>query len=327
MMMAMDIVSGAGRPRYLSASRTVAPVRRSVSSTASDADLRDAVAKRHGVAFLDQEQLSRARDDRGANGSVGARIFGEAVERERRRTRRQRGRRRASASADREAARAADAAGAGALNANRFRPGASGAIVGLQARSCSRATSASSAAPRASTADVDGRRRRRDVVPHRGRRRRPATRPARRRATPIVATRLMFIGVDSDRSTRSSWLCYYSSCTLHRLVLRSIESLRCRSSPSSPPDSPLPRLPGKPLADIDGRPMIEHVYRRAAARAVVARVIVATDDQRIADARRALRRRGAADARAITRAAPIGSPRSPRRSTATSSSTCRATSR
>ncbi|WP_410963578.1 cytidylyltransferase domain-containing protein, partial [Salmonella sp. SAL4455] len=25
------------------------------------------------------------------------------------------------------------------------------------------------------------------------------------------------------------------------------------------------RFPGKPLADIDGRPMIEHVYRRAAA--------------------------------------------------------------
>jgi 3-deoxy-manno-octulosonate cytidylyltransferase (CMP-KDO synthetase) len=42
------------------------------------------------------------------------------------------------------------------------------------------------------------------------------------------------------------------------------------------------RLPGKPLADIDGRPMIEHVYRRAAASTAVSRVIVATDDLRIA---------------------------------------------
>jgi 3-deoxy-manno-octulosonate cytidylyltransferase (CMP-KDO synthetase) len=42
------------------------------------------------------------------------------------------------------------------------------------------------------------------------------------------------------------------------------------------------RLPGKPLADIDGRTMIEHVYRRAAASPVVSRVIVATDDLRIA---------------------------------------------
>jgi 3-deoxy-manno-octulosonate cytidylyltransferase (CMP-KDO synthetase) len=42
------------------------------------------------------------------------------------------------------------------------------------------------------------------------------------------------------------------------------------------------RFPGKPLADIDGRPMIEHVYRRAQASAAVSRVIVATDDLRIA---------------------------------------------
>src|SRR5437660_9431677 len=44
------------------------------------------------------------------------------------------------------------------------------------------------------------------------------------------------------------------------------------------------RLSGKPLAEIDGRPMIEHVYRRANACAAVSRVIVATDDLRIADA-------------------------------------------
>jgi 3-deoxy-manno-octulosonate cytidylyltransferase (CMP-KDO synthetase) len=44
------------------------------------------------------------------------------------------------------------------------------------------------------------------------------------------------------------------------------------------------RLPGKPLADIAGRPMVEHVYRRAAAARGVAAVIVATDDERIASA-------------------------------------------
>lgn len=44
------------------------------------------------------------------------------------------------------------------------------------------------------------------------------------------------------------------------------------------------RLPGKALAEIGGRPMIEHVYRRAAAARLVSRVIVATDDRRIADA-------------------------------------------
>ena len=44
------------------------------------------------------------------------------------------------------------------------------------------------------------------------------------------------------------------------------------------------RLPGKALADIAGRPMIEHVYRRAAAAATVDAVVVATDDARIAGA-------------------------------------------
>ncbi|MBI4475712.1 MAG: 3-deoxy-manno-octulosonate cytidylyltransferase [Acidobacteria bacterium] len=42
------------------------------------------------------------------------------------------------------------------------------------------------------------------------------------------------------------------------------------------------RLPGKPLLEIDGRPMIEHVYRRATRARSVATVIVATDDDRIA---------------------------------------------
>ena len=44
------------------------------------------------------------------------------------------------------------------------------------------------------------------------------------------------------------------------------------------------RFPGKPLADLAGRPMIEHVYRRAAATPGVDRVIVATDDERVRQA-------------------------------------------
>ncbi len=44
------------------------------------------------------------------------------------------------------------------------------------------------------------------------------------------------------------------------------------------------RFPGKALAEIAGRPMIEHVYGRAAAARNVDAVIVATDDERIADA-------------------------------------------
>jgi 3-deoxy-manno-octulosonate cytidylyltransferase (CMP-KDO synthetase) len=47
------------------------------------------------------------------------------------------------------------------------------------------------------------------------------------------------------------------------------------------------RLPGKLLADIAGRPMVEHVYRRAAAARLVHAVIVATDDERIAGVVRA----------------------------------------
>lgn len=44
------------------------------------------------------------------------------------------------------------------------------------------------------------------------------------------------------------------------------------------------RLPGKPLADIHGKTLIEHVYRRAARATRVTRVVVATDDERILDA-------------------------------------------
>lgn len=43
------------------------------------------------------------------------------------------------------------------------------------------------------------------------------------------------------------------------------------------------RLPGKPLETIAGRPMIEHVHRRAAMAAGIDDVLVATDDERIAE--------------------------------------------
>ena len=42
------------------------------------------------------------------------------------------------------------------------------------------------------------------------------------------------------------------------------------------------RFPGKPLAPIGGKPMIQRVYERVAA--ILPEVAVATDDGRIADA-------------------------------------------
>jgi len=42
------------------------------------------------------------------------------------------------------------------------------------------------------------------------------------------------------------------------------------------------RLPGKPLRDINGKPMIQHVYERGK-ESSASEVVVATDDQRIAD--------------------------------------------
>ncbi len=43
------------------------------------------------------------------------------------------------------------------------------------------------------------------------------------------------------------------------------------------------RFPGKPLALIDGKPMIQHVVERANKVGLLSRVVVATDDQRIGD--------------------------------------------
>ena len=44
------------------------------------------------------------------------------------------------------------------------------------------------------------------------------------------------------------------------------------------------RLPGKPLADILGKPMVQHVYERALEVPGVDTVVIATDDQRVVDA-------------------------------------------
>ncbi|UCE28426.1 MAG: 3-deoxy-manno-octulosonate cytidylyltransferase [Candidatus Coatesbacteria bacterium] len=46
------------------------------------------------------------------------------------------------------------------------------------------------------------------------------------------------------------------------------------------------RFPGKALADIAGKPMVQHVYERCAACERLDRLYVATDDQRIYDAAR-----------------------------------------
>ena len=47
------------------------------------------------------------------------------------------------------------------------------------------------------------------------------------------------------------------------------------------------RLEGKPLADILGKPMIQHVWERCRESNSLDRIVVATDDVRISDAVRA----------------------------------------
>ena len=47
------------------------------------------------------------------------------------------------------------------------------------------------------------------------------------------------------------------------------------------------RLPGKPLADILGKPMIRHVYEQVSRAEKLDAVVIATDDERIVDAVRA----------------------------------------
>ena len=47
------------------------------------------------------------------------------------------------------------------------------------------------------------------------------------------------------------------------------------------------RLPGKPLSDIHGKPLVQHVHDRVRGARGVDRVLVATDDERILAAVRA----------------------------------------
>src|SRR5271169_2860150 len=47
------------------------------------------------------------------------------------------------------------------------------------------------------------------------------------------------------------------------------------------------RFPGKPLATIAGKPMLQHVFERASQARYLTRLVVATDDERIRDAARA----------------------------------------
>jgi 3-deoxy-manno-octulosonate cytidylyltransferase (CMP-KDO synthetase) len=68
------------------------------------------------------------------------------------------------------------------------------------------------------------------------------------------------------------------------------------------------RFPGKALALIKGKPMVQWVYERTKRSRLVDRVIIATDDERIPPAR-------------------TGSPRLLKSSRASSWSTCRGTNR
>ena len=43
------------------------------------------------------------------------------------------------------------------------------------------------------------------------------------------------------------------------------------------------RFPGKPLADIAGKPMIQHVYERCLQTKTLSKIIVATDNQLVYD--------------------------------------------
>src|SRR6185436_15741306 len=44
------------------------------------------------------------------------------------------------------------------------------------------------------------------------------------------------------------------------------------------------RFPGKPIVEIDGKTLIEHVYRRVERARLVGQILIATDDERIANA-------------------------------------------
>ena len=71
--------------------------------------------------------------------------------------------------------------------------------------------------------------------------------------------------------------------------LKNIENIPMHKKASSKVVAIIParyhsnRFEGKPLADILGKPMIQHVYERAESVDLLSRVAVATDDDRIAE--------------------------------------------
>jgi 3-deoxy-D-manno-octulosonate cytidylyltransferase len=66
-----------------------------------------------------------------------------------------------------------------------------------------------------------------------------------------------------------------------------VSALRGRVAVVIPARYASTRLPGKPLAQIGGRPMIRHVWENAKRARAVSRVVVATDDERVLSAVRA----------------------------------------
>jgi 3-deoxy-manno-octulosonate cytidylyltransferase (CMP-KDO synthetase) len=98
---------------------------------------------------------------------------------------------------------------------------------------------------------------------------------------PSTTIRLTFIGTTRDRNTVFTVVLLFvvhpastGSSVDNNLPLHVVAVIPARFAST--------RFPGKILADIDGRSMIEHVYRRAEACPAVSRVVVATDDLRIA---------------------------------------------
>jgi 3-deoxy-manno-octulosonate cytidylyltransferase (CMP-KDO synthetase) len=67
------------------------------------------------------------------------------------------------------------------------------------------------------------------------------------------------------------------------------------------------RFPGKPIAMLDRKPIIQHVAQQAAACRVVSEVVVATDDERIQRTVGGSGGQGSLDHR-VFEAAPIGLP-------------------
>ena len=138
----------------------------------------------------------------------------------------------------------------------------------------------------------------------------------RHRRQRIGNIRGVALRVPAQLGADAAAVCYDSPCTLTGTSGTSSALADARHVAIIPARYHSSRLPGKPLADIGGRPMIEHVYRRAAAarrgrRACSWRPTTsacATRSRRSAAAPWMTRRRP-------PRAAPTASPRSPARST------------